>query len=64
MGKKVVKAKSKEGNATKKGRIVNLHENSDHSELEDVPEVDQEKEKIPREKTNEPVQKKTQKQTQ
>ena len=58
MGKKDAKAKSiKKGKATKKGGIVNLPEdNSDHSELEEVQEVDQEKsqekEKIPREYRN------------
>ena len=34
MGKKDVK--EKKGKATKKGEIVNLAENSDHSELEEV----------------------------
>ena len=60
MGKKDVKVKK--GKATKKGEIVNLPENSDHSELEEVQEVDQksqEKEQTPREKTNEMVQKQT-----
>ena len=54
---------------TKKGGIVNLpEENSDHSELKEVQQVDQEKrqekEKKPREKTNEPVEKQAQKETQ
>ena len=60
MVKKDAKAKSiKKGKVIKKGWIVNLPEdNSDHSEFEEVQEVDpekcQEKEETPREKTNEP----------
>ena len=64
-GKKDAKVKFNKGKKTRKGGIVNQpEENSEHSDIEKVQEVDQqksqEKEKTPREKTNEPTQKETQ----
>ena len=60
-GKKDVKAKSNKGKKIRKGGIVNQpEENYEHSEVEEVQDVNQQKskeEKNPREKTNEPTQK-------